>query len=295
MSIMIEEYFVDFMINSHCGINVWNSSSNTIIGNLINANAHCGIHLNSSYNNLIYHNNLIKNDPNARDNTGTNSWDNSYPSGGNCWSDYAGSDYYNGINQDIPGSDDIGDTLYNICGGAGAKDDYPLMSPYTLKLVVSIYTDKYVYSPSDTMIITIYFENPLDRSVDTYFLWYFGLPDYGDWTPIMTLPFPLPAGFDESYDIPLHVGNWGSNSFNARFFVALLNTTTYEIIDWDTANWRYEPSEGKRTQEEMMPAEIAEEITGAIDRVELPSEMVQVQSETMPVEIAKGIIEIVKE
>lgn len=281
--------------NSDEGIRLNSCNSNTITDNRINANAHCGIHLNSSHNNLIYHNNLIKNSPNARDNTGTNSWYNGYPSGGNYWSDYTGSDYYSGINQDIPGSDGIGDTPYKICGGAGAKDKYPLMSPYTRKPMISIYTDKYSYSPDDIMVTTIYFENPLDNSVDTYFLWYFGLPDYGDWTPIMTLPFPLPAGFDESYDIPLHLGNWGPNSFNARFFVALFNTTTYEIIDWDTANWRYEPSEGKRTQGEMMPAEIAEEMSGAIEGMELPSEMVQAQGETMPKEIATEIMKIVKE
>jgi len=274
------------------GIALRNTATNNQIANNTISNNNHGIYVEFSHNNLFHHNSLINNANQAYDD-GVNSWDNGYPSGGNYWSDYTGSDYYDGTNQDILGSDGIGDAPYYIQGGTGAKDEYPLMSPYTLKPMVSIYTDKYSYSPSDIMITTIYFENPLDRSVDTYFLWYFGLPDYGYWIRIWAIQFPLPAGFDESYDIPLHIGDWGPHSFNARFFVALLNTTTYEIIDWDTANWRYVP--GKKLQEETMPSEIAEEITGAIERVELPSEMVQAQGETLPEEIAKEIMKIVKE
>ena len=50
--------------------------------------------------------------------------------GGNYWSDYTGNDYYRGINQDIPGSDGIGDTPYNISGPGNNTDRYPLMSPH---------------------------------------------------------------------------------------------------------------------------------------------------------------------
>jgi hypothetical protein len=71
---------------------------------------------------LLYHNNLIDNVQNAYDNTGTNSWDNGAE--GNYWSDYTGKD----TNQDC-----IGDTPYEIPGGAGTKDNYPLMKPYPLK------------------------------------------------------------------------------------------------------------------------------------------------------------------
>ncbi len=53
----------------------------------------------------------------------TNIWDNGYPSGGNYWSDFNGSDNFSGLNQNLSGSDGIGDTLH-------MKDRYPLMSPY---------------------------------------------------------------------------------------------------------------------------------------------------------------------
>ena len=61
---------------------------------------------------------------------GTNYFDNGYPSGGNYWSDYSCNDVYYGPNQDIPGSDGIGDTQY-IISGDGNTDNYPLIEPPT--------------------------------------------------------------------------------------------------------------------------------------------------------------------
>lgn len=56
-----------------------------------------------------------------------NIWDDGYPSGGNFWSDYTGTDNFSGPGQDIPGSDGIGDTPYAF---VGAQDNYPLMRPF---------------------------------------------------------------------------------------------------------------------------------------------------------------------
>ena len=58
-----------------------------------------------------------------------NTWDNGHPSGGNYWDDYSSPDQYHGFNQDLPGSDGIGDTAYDIDGGSNI-DNYPLMSPF---------------------------------------------------------------------------------------------------------------------------------------------------------------------
>jgi hypothetical protein len=57
-----------------------------------------------------------------------NTWDDGYPSGGNYWSDYAGSDSFFGVYKNLTGSDGLGDTPYNI--GVDNVDHYPLMSPY---------------------------------------------------------------------------------------------------------------------------------------------------------------------
>ena len=135
--------------NNTDGISIVNaSSSNMIFASLIHHNLH-GLYMKSDgneiincsfwknvygveiegKNNSIYHNNFAYNVENAFDNGVNNSWDNGYPSGGNYWSDYAGTDMYMGNAQNISGSDGIGDIPYKI-PGAGIKDNYPLMDLY---------------------------------------------------------------------------------------------------------------------------------------------------------------------
>ncbi|MBA1343382.1 MAG: Cell surface glycoprotein [ANME-2 cluster archaeon] len=113
--------------NNHYGISLGYSSNNVLVGNDVSNNVG-GISLSlSSSGNRIYHNNLVDNsiDQASSDNTGTNSWDNGYPCGGNYWSDYEGK--YPGASE--RGRSGIWDTPYAISGGAGAQDRYPLMQP----------------------------------------------------------------------------------------------------------------------------------------------------------------------
>ncbi len=112
------------------GTYILSSGNNSLTGcTLLNNNF--GVYLSSSNRNLIYHNNFINNTNQAYDNTGTNSWNAPYPTGGNYWSNYNGTDNYSGPGQNITGCDRIGDTPYmNISGGAGAQDNYPLMYPF---------------------------------------------------------------------------------------------------------------------------------------------------------------------
>jgi parallel beta-helix repeat protein len=106
----------------------YDSVNNTIRNNNITSNNRYGIYiLNSNDNNRIYHNNFENNANQVYDN-GSNYWDNGYPYGGNYWSDYAGVDENHGENQNIAGSDGIGDTPYNIPGDNN-RDRYPLMNP----------------------------------------------------------------------------------------------------------------------------------------------------------------------
>jgi parallel beta-helix repeat protein len=91
----------------------------------------------SGYN-RIYHNNLINNyQHQALDDNYFNYWHNGYPSGGNYWSDYVtvygGADEFKGENQDILGSDGVGDTPYYFF--YSRKDRYPLMKPVVGGLV----------------------------------------------------------------------------------------------------------------------------------------------------------------
>lgn len=56
--------------------------------------------------------------------------DDGYPSGGNYWSDYSGVDEKSGPNQDLSGSDGIGDTPYVI--DENNTDHYPLINFYVI-------------------------------------------------------------------------------------------------------------------------------------------------------------------
>ena len=115
--------------NSNRGIYLTGSNSNTINDNKISNNDY-GIYLYSSSGNVINHNRFINNTIQAAGIGGTNVWDDGYPSGGNFWSDYNGTDLYSGPYQNETGSDGIGDTPYVIY--ENNQDNYPLLQPWNL-------------------------------------------------------------------------------------------------------------------------------------------------------------------
>ncbi|MEM1551543.1 MAG: NosD domain-containing protein [Candidatus Bathyarchaeia archaeon] len=96
----------------------------SIVGNEI-ANNSFGLWLERSSSNRIYDNNFRGNTYQVLSYKSVNVWDNSYPHGGNYWSDYGGIDVKNGAGQDLPGSDGIGDTPYAI--DTDNLDKYPLV------------------------------------------------------------------------------------------------------------------------------------------------------------------------
>jgi parallel beta-helix repeat protein len=92
----------------------------------MNAFGGLGIYLGFGSNSVtVFHNNFVNNS--AFDDGSGNNWDISYPSGGNYWSDYGGSDSQKGPLQNRPGRDGIGDTPYPIL--LDKTDRYPLMEP----------------------------------------------------------------------------------------------------------------------------------------------------------------------
>ena len=115
------------------------STNNTIVYNRIANNFKYGLVIENSHYNRINNNNFIGNnqatsiyDPahiQANDSAGLNSWNASYPNGGNYWSDWTSPDVKSGPNQDQSGSDGIVDFPYLLDGGAGANDFYPLTIP----------------------------------------------------------------------------------------------------------------------------------------------------------------------
>jgi parallel beta-helix repeat protein len=114
------------------GIYIGYSSHIKIFGNNITNNKWCGIYIYSNFN-KIYHNNFLNNTIQCHVASGGgygyyNVWDDGYPSGGNYWSDYTGTDSHSGPYQNETISDWIGDSPYVI--DETNRDNYPLIYPY---------------------------------------------------------------------------------------------------------------------------------------------------------------------
>jgi parallel beta-helix repeat protein len=107
--------------NAYIGIQLESSSNNNITGNTVTNNDE-GISIdNQGSGNRIYHNNFVGNTNQAYAKGTTDVWDNGYPSGGNYWSDYNGTD---------ANHDGIGDSSYVIDGNN--IDYYPLVNQYVV-------------------------------------------------------------------------------------------------------------------------------------------------------------------
>ena len=92
--------------NSNEGILIYGSDGNIVTNNSVWYNSENGIKVTKySQSNQIYHNDIINNAQNALDLSASTSYDDGYPSGGNYWSDYTGTDNFSGPDQNIPGSD----------------------------------------------------------------------------------------------------------------------------------------------------------------------------------------------
>ena len=119
------------------GIFLAGSPFNTFTGNTVTANFH-GVGIVGSNDSSFYSNNF-NNTIQVHDYGGSppydgvptshNTWNSSYPLGGNYWSDYGGTDDQSGPSQTLPGYDGIGDVPYVI--GGNNTDYYPLMQPLT--------------------------------------------------------------------------------------------------------------------------------------------------------------------
>jgi len=142
--------------NNTYGILPDNSNSNVLTGNTVSSNS-LGIWLYTSSNNVIFHNNFINNTSQASVTVGyRNIWDDGYPSGGNYWSNYNGTDFYNGLYQNETGSDGTGDTPHVI--DADNQDGHPLMGPINFfNAGTWNETTYYVHTVSNSTVSDFYF------------------------------------------------------------------------------------------------------------------------------------------
>jgi parallel beta-helix repeat protein len=148
------EFSGNTISNSSAGISL-NDIENATIRNNIIQDCSYGIYLIDSANNLIYHN-IFNNTINAYSNW-TNAWDNGYPSGGNYWSDYNGTDLFSGQYQNVTGSDGIGDAPYDI--QIGNQDRYPFTAQLawdqTPPSITNISQDPEIPDHLETVTVTV--------------------------------------------------------------------------------------------------------------------------------------------
>lgn len=113
----------DFLMG---GIVLQGGGDNAIVGNIVTSNS-IGIWAFMSDGNVVHHNNFVRNMFQVVQYPPTlvNAWDDGYPSGGNYWNDYDGTDLHSGLYQNETGSDGIGDTPYSV--DANHVDGYPLI------------------------------------------------------------------------------------------------------------------------------------------------------------------------
>jgi len=123
------------------GIDIGKSRGDYISGNIVLSNA-VAIYLNSVFDSKFFHNTFLNNSVQVQIcddqelGSSTNIWDDGYPSGGNYWSSYNGTD---------ADHDGIGDSPYVI--DANNVDRYPLMVTST---PIPTPTPKQTPSPTDS-------------------------------------------------------------------------------------------------------------------------------------------------
>jgi len=142
--------------NGWSGIGLYFSMGNNLSANYI-SNNYYGMNCFSSQENWIFHNNFVANTNQTSSDGLPNAWDNGYPSGGNYWSDYAGSDTYSGVHQNETGSDGIGDTPYD-CAESN-QDRYPLMQVFTNIAVQRVLPSKSIVGQGYNVTIEVRVEN----------------------------------------------------------------------------------------------------------------------------------------
>lgn len=158
------------------------SNANAIVENQVANNTGtyaAGVYLYVSSNNSFYHNIFMGNtvqrtsqvydaawdcaDPGLTA-PSINAWDNGYPSGGNYWSNYNGTDAHKGAYQNEMGNDGIGDLPYIVDAGEtialNNTDRYPLMNALAHDIaVMNLTTSKTVVGTGFNVTIKAWVKN----------------------------------------------------------------------------------------------------------------------------------------
>ncbi len=201
--------------NSVAGNRLWNNTNgiyleysdrNWVENNNASGNGEYGIRLAISTGNRMFHNSLANNSAaQARDGSGGNAWDGGYPTGGNWWGDYAGSD---------ADRDGFGDAPYlSIKGNMGSRDRYPLMRawfPDTERPVAEAGADMAV---DEDNAVTFNGAASHDNVGVVNYSWQFseGLSGVTLYSPLAEYCFAEPGIYSVTLNVTDSAGNTGSD------------------------------------------------------------------------------------
>jgi len=155
--------------NNLQGVSLSGDSNNNIFRNVI-SNNHNGIYLDWANNNTIYNNNFVNNTRHVYDTTETvfpwlaptssHNWNQTYPVGGNYWSNFTGVDLKSGENQNLTGSDGIIDMPFDLY--SNNTDNYPLAEPIIFFDAGIWEWEQYYVSCITNSSVSDFYFNPLE-------------------------------------------------------------------------------------------------------------------------------------
>ena len=97
----------------------------------------------------------------------------------------------------------------------------------------------------------------------------------------------MPKGYDETFHIKLPIGKWGGVAFPASWVVALLEPSSWDVIDWDYCHWTYQPKVGPPTT----PEDFAKHFEQAVRDCEHGMPLEEVEGETPPIEVLQPLFD----
>jgi len=165
--------------DSGVGIFLRESDDNAIMENTIILNEWVGVELSNSSDNELCHNNFVDNARQIHNYQSVNTFDDGFPSGGNHWSDYSGTD---------SSGDGIGESPYII--DSNNQDNYPLMNPWTPPdiAVVNLTVSKTVVGEGFSFSVNLTVENQGNK-IET-----FNISVYANTTLINSQAMSLTSG-----------------------------------------------------------------------------------------------------
>lgn len=173
--------------------------------------------MKSSSNNSIHHNDFFGNSHQFYTYDSTNVWDDSYPSGGNYWSDYSGVDVKRGPGQDLPGSDGIGDTPYVI--DSDNQDRYPIVHRDVAAL--NVISSKTVVGQNYSMNVSVTVENQGDYTET------FNVTVYANVTAIQTETLTLTSQNSTTLTFTWNTTGFAYGNYSISAFASPVEGETY--------------------------------------------------------------------